>query len=148
MPDIDRFRTAREDIPTMRVTAKRRLLIATLLMGSMALAFAVTSAALARDASGAGPPKDIRKFVRQHYIHGVPYKEARRYTQKDAKVLLKMLAKPAENEAFLSQIVTTLCFIGDEKAVKPLIRFVESPLESEAAFNAKNAALIHMGEQT
>ena len=61
-------------------------------------------------------------------------------------MLLEMLSKPMENNEFLSEIVTTLCFIGSEKAVEPLIKFVNSPLKSEAAFNAKNAALIHLGD--
>lgn len=95
----------------------------------------------------APPPKDVREFVSQHWIEGVPYQAASQYTQEDAKRLLEWLVdEPEKHEEFLPEIVTTLCFIGSEIAVKPLIDFVESPRTGRAVFNAKNAALIHFGD--
>lgn len=109
---------------------------------------AVAGAAVAADHDDAEThrPKDIRQFVRQHFFDGVPFEVAASYKPEDADVLLKMLAEPKDDEEFLPEIVTTLCFIGSEKAVEPLIKFVKSPMSSQPAFNAKNAALIHMGD--
>ncbi|HLT17830.1 MAG TPA: hypothetical protein VKZ96_00135, partial [Thermomicrobiales bacterium] len=46
----------------------------------------------------------------------------------------------------LPEIVTTLCYIGSEAAVEPLIEFVESPRAGRAVFQAKHATLIHLGD--
>lgn len=92
-------------------------------------------------------PSDVRQFVSQHFIEGVPYQAASQYTEEDAKRLVEWLInEPEKHEEFLPEIVTTLCFIGSEVAVKPLIDFVESPRAGQAMFNAKNAALIHLGD--
>lgn len=100
----------------------------------------------AQDADGFQAPKDVREFVRQHFFDGVPFEAAATYKPTDADVLLKMLADPKEDEEFLPEIVTTLCFIGSDKAVEPLINFVNGPKSTEAAFKAKHAALIHLGD--
>ena len=93
------------------------------------------------------PPDDVREFVSQHWIEGVPYQAASQYTEEDARLLLEWLVEePEEHEEFLPEIVTTLCFIGSEIAVDPLIEFVESPGAGRAVFNAKNAVLIHLGD--
>ncbi len=93
------------------------------------------------------PPKDVREFVSQHWFEGVPYGAASQYTEEDAKRLVEWLVEePEKHEEFLPEIVTTLCFIGSEVAVNPLIDFVERPWASRAVFNAKNAALIHLGD--
>lgn len=111
---------------------------------------AITGAVMAMSCCGGGamqPPKDVREFVSQHWVEGVPYQVASQYTEDDAKRLLEWLVKePEKHEEFLPEIVTTLCFIGSEVAVKPLIDFVGSPRASRAIFNAKNAALIHLGD--
>jgi hypothetical protein len=93
------------------------------------------------------PPKDVREFVSQHWIAGIPYEAASQYTEEDAKQLLEWLVnEPEKHEEFLPEIVTTLGFIGSELAVKPLIDFVQHPKASRAVFNAKNAVLIHFGD--
>lgn len=93
------------------------------------------------------PPADIRDFVSQHWYEGVPYAQAAQYSLADAQRLIAWLAQePEQHEAFLPEIVTTLCYIGSDTAVQPLIDFVQGPLHSQAAFNAKNAALIHLGD--
>ncbi|MEW5926237.1 MAG: hypothetical protein AB1941_02000 [Gemmatimonadota bacterium] len=92
------------------------------------------------------PPNDVREFVSQHWIEGVPYEAASQYTEADARRLLEWLVEePEKHEEFLPEIVTTLCYIGSEVAVAPLIDFVERPWAGRAVFNAKNAALIHLG---
>ncbi|MFC5460294.1 hypothetical protein [Massilia niabensis] len=93
------------------------------------------------------PPKDVREFVSQHWIQGIPYGAASQYTEEDARLLVEWLVKePEKHEEFLPEIVTTLGFIGSEVAVQPLIDFVESARASRPVFNAKNAALIHLGD--
>ena len=93
------------------------------------------------------PPKDVRAFVSQHWIAGIPYLAASQYTEEDAKLLLEWLVKePEKHEEFLPEIATTLGFIGSEIAVQPMIDFVHSARASKAVFNAKNAVLIHLGD--
>jgi hypothetical protein len=89
----------------------------------------------------------VLEFVSQHWIAGIPYEAASQYTEQDAKRLLEWLVnEPEKHEEFLPEIVTTLGFIGSDVAVQPLIDFVHSARASQAAFNAKNAALIHLGD--
>jgi hypothetical protein len=111
---------------------------------------AVTGAVMASSCSlGAvvQPPKDVREFVSQHWIAGIPYLAASQYTEEDAKRLLEWLVnEPEKHDEFLPEIVTTLGFIGSEIAVKPMIDFVHSARASRSAFNAKNAVLIHLGD--
>jgi len=110
---------------------------------------AITGNLMARACCGGEamqPPTDVREFVSQHWFEGVPYEVASQYTEDDAKRLVEWLVnEPEKHEEFLPEIVTTLCFIGSEVAVNPLIDFVESPRTGRAFFNAKNAALIHLG---
>jgi hypothetical protein len=111
---------------------------------------AVTGAVMASSCllgAAVQPPQDVRAFVSQHWIAGIPYEAASHYTEEDAKRLLEWLVnEPEQHEEFLPEIVTTLGFIGSELAVQPLIDFVQSPRASQAVFNAKNAALIHLGD--
>jgi hypothetical protein len=111
---------------------------------------AVTGAVMASSCSlGAAvqAPKDVREFVSQHWIAGIPYLAASQYTEADAKLLLEWLVnEPEKHEEFLPEIVTTLGFIGSEVAVKPLIDFVVNPRSTRTVFNAKNAVLIHLGD--
>jgi hypothetical protein len=90
-------------------------------------------------------PKDVRVFVRRHYAEGVPMDVASTYTAQDADVLLGMLANPGADAEFLPEIVTTLCYIGNEKAIDPLIAFVNAPPASLWAFRAQKAALLQLG---
>jgi hypothetical protein len=92
------------------------------------------------------PPRDVREFVSQHWIQGIPYQAASQYGEADAKLLLEWLNEPEKHEEFLPEIVTTLGFIGSELAVQPLIDFVQNPRATRAVFKAKHAALIHLGD--
>ena len=91
----------------------------------------------------------IEEFARQTFIHGVPYEEARQYRTKEDAVskLLGMLAD-FKQERYWSNVVVTLCMIGDDRAVDPLIAFVEKGGDgtlSPAHYNAKTSALIAVG---
>ena len=37
------------------------------------------------------PPSDVREFVSQHWIEGVPYQAASLYTEQDARRLVELL---------------------------------------------------------
>jgi|GEM_PF-543423 len=91
---------------------------------------------------------DIKEFVRQFYIHGVPYAEASKYDASVVPTLLKMLQEPKEQD-YWPNIVVTLGMIGDERAVEPMITFVER-LKEEGTPNrsqrrAKTAAIMSFG---
>ncbi len=94
-------------------------------MRNLTLKILVALAALVWAGSGTGrEPMDIEEFVRQVYIHGVPYEEANKYGAPVVPTLLKMLKDPKEQDHW-SNIVVTLGMIGDESAVEPMIEFIE-----------------------
>jgi hypothetical protein len=99
-------------------------------------------------ASGASAPMDVRDFVRQVFIHGIPYEEASRYDASAVPVLLAMLRDPAE-EDFWANVAVVLGVIGDERAVEPMISFIQSdpgPADmSPARYRARTTALMAMG---
>jgi hypothetical protein len=105
----------------------------------------------------AGPPQpevsagsnqlDVRAFVRQVFIHGIRYQEASRYDASAVTPLLAMLLDPAETD-FWANIVVLLGMIGDERAVEPLISFIQAPgpaVLSAAQYRAKTSALMALG---
>jgi len=94
-------------------------------------------------------PSDIRSFVRQIYIEGVPYERAIRFDANTAvPILLSMLADPNEEE-YWPNIVITLGMLGDERAVDPLIKFLEQdvpgPQLSRSHYVAKTGVLMALG---
>jgi len=92
-------------------------------------------------------PSDVRDFVSQHWYEGVPFELASQYTEKHARLLLDWLVnEPEKHEQFLPQIVATLGYIGSPIAAQPLIDFVQSPRTGRAVFNAKNVALLRLGD--
>lgn len=90
---------------------------------------------------------DVRAFVHQTFIHGVPYEQASRFTSSDATVLLGMLGDPQERASW-PNIVVTLGIIGDERAVDPLISFFSREVSgtlSSSEYTAKTSALMSLG---
>jgi hypothetical protein len=90
---------------------------------------------------------DIKTFVHRPYIHGVPYAIASRYEAAVAvPTLLALLDDPAE-EAARANIVTTLGMIGDQRAVQPLIAYIQKGdgKLSPAEYNGKTAAVMALG---
>jgi HEAT repeat protein len=92
---------------------------------------------------------DVRDFVRQVFIHGVPYEQASRYDASAMPTLLAMLRDPAE-EQYWANIVVVLGMIGDERVVEPMISFIQSDpgpagLLSPAQYRAKTSALMALG---
>ena len=90
---------------------------------------------------------DIRDFVHTIYIEGMPYDAANAYTTEVVPTLLEMLQD--ENEApYWSNIAVTLCIIGDESAVDPLISFIEENVEGgvpDSLYRAKSSAVMALG---
>lgn len=90
---------------------------------------------------------DVKEFVRQTFIHGVPYEEASQYSSVVVPVLLAMLQDPRE-DAHGPNIVATLGIIGDERAVQPLISFLEKEVEGPLSYSryaAKTSVLMSLG---
>ena len=99
------------------------------------------------EAAAAAPPPMIEEFVKTGHIHGVPYDEARAYGSAVVPKLLAMLEDPAY-EKYWSNIVVTLCMIADERAVDPMLAFIESGGDgdlSRAQYSAKLSAIIALG---
>jgi HEAT repeat protein len=96
-----------------------------------------------------GLAQDVKSFVRQVYIEGVPYDEATLFDPATAApTLLEMLADPSEEEHW-PNIVITLGMLGDERAVDPLIRFLEQGIPSQrlsrAHYIAKTGVVMALG---
>lgn len=97
--------------------------------------------------TSAAQPMDIKAFVRQIFIHGVPYEEASKYDSSVVPTLLNMLADPKE-EAHWANVVVTLGIIGDERAVDPLIAFLrkgEKGTLSRSQYAARTSVLMALG---
>jgi HEAT repeat protein len=87
--------------------------------------------------------------VHQIYIEGVPYENAIRFDANAAvPTLLSMLADPNEEE-YWPNIVITLGMLGDERAVDPLIKFLEQDAPraqlSRSHYIAKTGVLMALG---
>jgi hypothetical protein len=91
---------------------------------------------------------NIRDFVRQIFIHGVPYEEVSGYDASVVPTLLEMLNDPAEQQ-YWPNIVVVLGMIGDQRAVDPLISFIEAHALpdglSRRHYAAKTSALMALG---
>jgi hypothetical protein len=98
------------------------------------------------DESGEAP-MPVEEFVKIDFIHGVPFSYAQKYGLGDAEKLLAMLRDFQANDDHLSKIVTVLCFIAEPSTKSALIDFINNKqISSENGLEAKNAALIHLGD--
>jgi hypothetical protein len=89
----------------------------------------------------------MKDFVRQLFIHGVPYETVMRYGPETVPTLLEMLADPKEKQAW-PNIVIVLGMLGDERAVSPLISLIEQNLRGEIDYfhyDAKRSAIFGLG---
>lgn len=113
-----------------------------LLLGAAALLLALAPAE-----TTAQEQQDIRDFVHQIYYQGVPYEEANAYDPEVVPTLLEMLNDTTET-TYWANIAVTLAIIGDERAVDPLIAFIESGAEGtvdDAVYRAKSSAVMALG---
>ena len=85
-------------------------------------------------------------FIRRQYIHGVPFEQAEQYTSADVPLLLEQLERPAEG-VYLPTLVGTLGVIGDTRAIRPLINFIERGRGrlTDDQYGGKKAALLALG---
>jgi hypothetical protein len=67
---------------------------------------------------------DIETFVRLAYVHGVPFEMARAYGPEAVPRLVGFLENPVFEPHWVN-VVYTLGYIGDERALEPLIAFLE-----------------------
>ena len=83
---------------------------------------------------------DIKAFVRVQYHHGVPYDRAVQFDQSVVPTLLAMLKDPNEKK-WWGNIIYTLGVIGDERAVDPLINFLDRDIQGEVNSSLLSALL-------
>ena len=91
--------------------------------------------------------QDIRDFVTQIYYQGVPYDEANDYGPEVVPTLLEMLGDTTMTP-YWANIAVTLSIIGDERAVEPLIAFIETGADGtldEAVYRAKSSTVMALG---
>ena len=106
-----------------------------LIIGSLGIFSAQAAAAM-----------DVMDFVKQTFIHGVPYEEASRYGAGDVDALLGMLSDRSQ-ENHWPNVVVTLCIIGDDRAVDPILDFIKGGTGqlSHAEYTAKSSAVMALG---
>ncbi len=89
---------------------------------------------------------DVETFVQQIYVEGIPYEAANAYGAEAAPRLLEMLADSSQ-APYWANIVVTLCIIGEESFVEPLIDFIkrDEGTLSEGIYRAKSSAVMALG---
>jgi len=105
------------------------------------------AAVMAAMAPQGRPRQPVEEFVRGTFPHGVPFEEANRYGVADLETLIKML-DATELRASRPSIVTTMCYIGDRSAVRPLLTYFErgEAVITDAELTAKANVLLHLGD--
>ena len=90
--------------------------------------------------------QDIRDFVRQIFVHGVPFEEAVKFDSSNVPTLIEMLRDPKE-KPYWANIVVVLGMIGGEQAIDPLIAFIEddSTEMTRDTYAAKTSAIMSLG---
>lgn len=68
---------------------------------------------------------DIRSFVQELYVEGVPYEEAIKFDADAATTTLLQMLDDPDQEPYWGNVVITLGMLGHDRAVQPLIRFLE-----------------------
>lgn len=88
----------------------------------------------------------IDEFVKNTYVHGVPYDQATQFPASVTPQLVAML-KDGTKQAFWPNIVVTLGIVGDNRATGPLISFFEAGdgILPEEVFRAKTSVLMSLG---
>ena len=89
---------------------------------------------------------DIRDFVHQIYIEGMPYEAANAYDSTAVPTLMEMLADSTE-APYWANIAVVLCIIGDPIYVDPLIDFIKADQGTltDEIYRAKSSAIMALG---
>jgi hypothetical protein len=97
-------------------------------------------------ASAAGP-EPVQSFVRKGFFEGVPYNQAKLYSDDDVPELQRLLQDPAAEDTWRN-VVGTLGAIGTERAQKVLIAYLLADPRgrlSPAAYIAKSDVPVALG---
>jgi hypothetical protein len=88
---------------------------------------------------------DLLTYLRNDYIHGTPYEEARIYAR-EVSAVLRALRDPSF-APHLSNVVLTLGYIGDSAAFGPLVEYIEASGGSltREQLVARRSAVIALG---
>lgn len=88
----------------------------------------------------------VKDFVHEIHIEGVPYQKAAAFDADVVPALLEMLADKDESP-YWANIAVTLCIIGDDRAVAPLIQFIaeDDGKISEDVYRAKSSTVMALG---
>ena len=108
--------------------------------------------ASARESSGlilasAARPEPVQSFVRKGFFEGVPYNQARLYSDADVPELQRLLQDPAAEDTWRN-VVGTLGAIGTERAKDVLIAYLFADPDgqlSPAAYIAKSDVPVALG---
>jgi hypothetical protein len=97
--------------------------------------------------ASASEPEPVESFVRKGFFEGVPYNQARLYSDADVPELERLLHDPAAEETWRN-VVGTLGAIGTERAKEVLIAYLFDDPEAElspAAYIAKSDVPVALG---
>ena len=89
----------------------------------------------------------VEDFVRQVYVSGIPYDEAKAYGAHETKILFNML-NDVNEERYWPNIIVMIEIIGGEPDVSKVIDFInESSVGefSDSRYQAKRAAIFGLG---
>ncbi len=89
----------------------------------------------------------IEDYVKQTFIRGIPYEEARQYDKSNIAILKKML-KDKQQSDYWANIVVMLEIIGDDNVVDDIVAFIEMSPDGEYSashYRAKIAAIYGLG---
>jgi hypothetical protein len=119
-------------------------------MGQQGL-IAMANANVRTQASTAGgAPMPVEEFVTQIYFEGLPLAQAATYGEEEVETLLRMLDDPNMVQ-FHENIALTLGMIGSERAVDPLISYINKGVgstgatTSRPAYKGRIAAIVALG---
>lgn len=98
--------------------------------------------------AGEEPPEDVREFVRQVFVHGVPFELASQYGPEDIPPLEALLRDPSEPAIFRANAAATIGMIGEEDSASVLIAFIEEEAPQETApdsYRVVSTAVLSLG---
>jgi hypothetical protein len=113
------------------------------------LAILLMLSPVARDAAAATTPEQVKEFIHNVYIEGVPYDQASQLAPEIALPVLKqVLADPHEDEYWANAVVT-IGMIGHDQGTELLTEFI-TRREAESKLNraqtvAKTSAVMALG---
>ncbi len=92
-------------------------------------------------------PADIREFVRQTFVHGVPYEQARHYPATDIPKLVQILDDTSEATHHANAVLVACMIATDDSITDDIISRLERGVGrvSDSDYNEKKSALIGLG---